>query len=113
MKTKMKQFADQEAQTSLRKVHPSEMIECDGCGETEESHPLILIECMVCGNAAYSPVDYAEGEALLSSGLITRRCSACGGTTLWKQFDTVPGALVQAEGHGEQPAWLIVGRGCN
>ena len=53
----------------------------------QKTRPLTMIECTICKHAAYSSVEYAESEALINGGRVSRPCHHCGITTMWKQFD--------------------------
>ena len=80
--------------STFGKKRPMAMIDCEDCKLQFKTQPLSMIECTVCEHAAYSTVEYMESEALMNGGLVSRPCHRCGTTTMWKQFDLPPAAII-------------------
>lgn len=50
-------------------------------------HPLTIIECEICKSHGFSCLDYAEAEALMCEGSVSRYCRTCNKNTMWKQLN--------------------------
>lgn len=80
--------------SNVSKKRSMAMIDCEDCKLQYKTQPLSMIECTICEHAAYSTVEYVESEALMNGGLVSRPCHRCGITTMWKQFDLPPAAII-------------------
>lgn len=56
-------------------------------GTTGMTHPIAVIECCTCKSRGFSYLEYAEAEALLCDGSVSRHCQVCGKETMWHQLD--------------------------
>jgi hypothetical protein len=49
--------------------------------------PFTIIECETCESLGFTHLDYAEVEAILCDGSVSRNCHVCGKKTMWKRVD--------------------------
>jgi hypothetical protein len=53
----------------------------------DSMHPLTIIECEKCKSLGYSCLAYAEAEALICDGTVSRYCRTCRKNTMWRRLD--------------------------
>jgi len=54
---------------------------------TEAAQPITTIECGTCQSMGFSYLDYAEVEAVLCNGTVSRYCRVCNKKTMWRRLE--------------------------
>ncbi|HLY60583.1 MAG TPA: hypothetical protein VKV95_07430 [Terriglobia bacterium] len=57
---------------------------------SETMHPITVIQCEECKSLGFSCLAYAEAEALICQGSVSRYCRTCLENTMWRRLDILP-----------------------
>jgi ribosomal protein L33 len=53
----------------------------------DATQPITTLECEKCQSMGFSYLSYAEAEAVLCNGTVSRYCRVCNKQTMWRRLE--------------------------